>query len=53
MLRQLLLCLLFFTSAGLRAAEEVPLVEIYMPSPCLACIDWGSYLTDNGFKVSY
>lgn len=30
-----------------------PLVEIYMPSPCLACIDWGAYLADNGFKVSY
>lgn len=41
--------------AGLpaRAAEPLPLVEIYMPSPCLACIDWGSYLANNGFKVSY
>lgn len=52
MLRQLLLCLFLFACAGLQA-EEAPLVEIYMPSPCLACIDWGSYLTDKGFKVSY
>ncbi len=38
-----------------RAAEPPPqpLIEIYMPSPCLACIDWGSYLANNGFKVSY
>lgn len=35
------------------AAEKPPLVEIYMPSPCLACIDWGSYLADNGFRVAY
>lgn len=35
------------------AADERPLVEIHMPSPCLACIDWGSYLADNGFRVSY
>ena len=34
-------------------AAELPLVEIHMPSPCLACIDWGSYLADNGFKVRY
>ena len=30
-----------------------PAVEIYMPAPCLACIDWGSYLADNGFAVTY
>ena len=52
MLHQLLLCLFLFTCVGLRA-EEAPLVEIHMPSPCLACIDWGSYLSDKGFKVSY
>ena len=36
-----------------RAEAAKPLVEIYMPSPCLACIDWGSYLADNGFTVAY
>ena len=35
------------------ATDEAPLVEIYMPSPCLACIDWGSYLADRGFRVAY
>jgi len=49
--RSLLLPLLFCALSPVRAAE--PLVEIYMPSPCLACIDWGSYLADNGFKVIY
>ncbi|HJW25643.1 MAG TPA: DUF411 domain-containing protein [Rhodocyclaceae bacterium] len=35
------------------AEEDLPAVEIYMPSPCLACIDWGVHLMDNGFKVTY
>ena len=35
------------------AEENSPLVEIYMPSPCLACIDWGSYLVDHGYRVAY
>lgn len=52
MLRRLMFCLMLVSSAGL-SAQEAPLVEIYMPSPCLACIDWGSYLTDKGFRVSY
>ena len=50
-------CLAFLVAcaclAGLPARAAEPLVEIYMPSPCLACIDWGSYLADNGFKVAY
>ncbi|WP_153145057.1 DUF411 domain-containing protein [Dechloromonas sp. H13] len=36
-----------------RAADTLPLVEIYMPSPCLACIDWGTYLAERGFRVVY
>lgn len=36
-----------------RAADGQPVVEIYMPSPCLACIDWGSYLAERGFRVVY
>ena len=36
-----------------RAADDQPVVEIYMPSPCLACIDWGSYLAGHGFRVVY
>ena len=36
-----------------RAADGQPVVEIYTPSPCLACIDWGSYLAERGFRVVY
>ena len=36
-----------------QAADKMPVVEIYMPTPCLACIDWGAYLADRGFKVVY
>lgn len=35
------------------AAETLPKVEIYMPTPCLACIEWGVHLMDNGFQVAY
>lgn len=51
-LRPLLLAAALFAGSAL-AGEEKPLVEIYLPSPCLACIDWGAYLADNGFAVSY
>ena len=56
MLRSLLLVLAAaccLTTTRALATEEAPLVEIYMPSPCLACIDWGSYLADRGFRVAY
>ena len=36
-----------------RAADAQPVVEIYLPSPCLACIDWGAYLAERGFRVVY
>ena len=55
MLLRRALALLFVAGAALAADEKAPLpvVVIYMPSPCLACIDWGSYLADNGFRVVY
>jgi len=28
-------------------------VEVFLPPTCLACIDWGAYLIDNGFKVVF
>lgn len=34
-------------------AETLPKVDIYMPTPCLACIEWGVHLMDNGFPVAY
>lgn len=41
------------SGVAVSSGKASPRIEIYMPSPCLACIDWGSYLADNGFKVSY
>lgn len=43
-------CLLATASA---AAETLPRIEIYMPTPCLACIEWGVHLMDHGFVVNY
>jgi len=34
-------------------AETRQRVEVFMPSPCLACIEWGVHLMDNGFAVTY
>jgi hypothetical protein len=45
-----------FAHAGFAADEtspSSPQIEIFMPSPCLSCIDWGAYLAENGFKVVY
>lgn len=53
MLKPCLLALGIALSPLAVAGEELPPVEIYMPSPCLACIDWGAHLMDNGFKVTY
>ena len=44
---------LLLMATGTALAGPLPKVEIYMPSPCLACIDWGVHLMDNGFEVSY
>ncbi len=33
------------------AAETLPPVEVYVPRPCLSCIDWAEHLRQNGFKV--
>jgi hypothetical protein len=46
-----LLAALLAPPAG--AETPLPPVEIYLPTPCLACIDWGAHLIDNGFKVTY
>ena len=46
-MRPLVLAVALFAGSA-TAGEEKPLVEIYLPSPCLACIDWGAYLADNG-----
>lgn len=38
--------------AGMAEGESLPPVEVYVPSPCLACIDWAEYLRQNGFTVT-
>lgn len=53
-MKRLLLMLLMSLSAALaQAADKTPVVKIHMPTPCLACIDWGAYLAERGFKVVY
>ena len=54
MKRALLTLLCLLPTLGIAAEPSVlPRIEIFMPSPCLACIDWGAYLADNGFQVVY
>ncbi|HET7774823.1 MAG TPA: DUF411 domain-containing protein [Azospira sp.] len=36
----------------LQAAENLPPVEVFVPVPCLACIDWAEHLRQNGFTVT-
>lgn len=33
------------------APPVLPTIEVYLPSVCLACIDWADHLRDNGFRV--
>lgn len=35
------------------AQESLPVVEVYRPASCLACIDWAEHLMQNGFKVTF
>jgi hypothetical protein len=55
MLKRLLASALLAACGHLAAAEPaaLPPVEIHLPSPCLACIDWGEHLMNNGFRVTY
>lgn len=46
-----LLALTFGTVA--QAAEPaLPPVQVFVPSPCLACIDWAEHLRQAGFRVT-
>ncbi|WP_301277103.1 DUF411 domain-containing protein [Dechloromonas sp.] len=53
MMRVLGALLMSLSTVLVQAADKTPVVEIYMPTPCLACIDWGAYLAERGFKVVY
>lgn len=50
MLKRLALLLaLLCTLAG--AAQPLPVIEVYTPTVCLACIEWAEHLRQNGFTV--
>ena len=45
-------CLVLGFLAGTAWAESpLPPVVLYMPTVCLACIDWAEHLRQNGFTV--
>lgn len=39
-------------AATARATEPLPTVQVHMPAPCLACIEWADHLRQNGFPVA-
>lgn len=46
----------FATACGLALAAaaaiaQTPTIEVFVPVPCLACIDWAEHLRANGFSV--
>jgi len=45
-------CLAVIPLPPLQAAEHLPPVEVFVPVPCLACIDWAEHLRQNGFTVT-
>ena len=41
MLKRSILLILLLLTGGVRAANPaLPTIEVYMPTVCLACIDW-------------
>ena len=50
MLKRLLL-LIALLGVKLAAAQPLPVIEVYTPTVCLACIEWAEHLRQNGFTV--
>ena len=50
MLKRLAL-LLALLCAKIAAAQPLPVIEVYTPTVCLACIEWAEHLRQNGFTV--
>jgi len=50
---RLLLALFALAAASARAADPLPDVELHLPNPCLACINWAEHLMEHGFKVHF
>jgi hypothetical protein len=52
MLKRSVLLILLLLTGGVHAANPaLPTIEVYMPTVCLACIDWAEHLRQNGFTV--
>lgn len=39
-------------NARAEAPKTWPVIEVFMPTVCLACIDWADHLRQNGFTVN-
>ena len=50
MLKRLALLIALF-GFKLAAAQPLPVIEVYTPTVCLACIEWAEHLRQNGFTV--
>lgn len=50
MLKRLAL-LLVLLCTKVTAAQPLPIIEVYTPTVCLACIEWAEHLRQNGFTV--
>ncbi len=46
-----LACLLWLGVSLPTFAVDLPVIEVFMPKVCLACIDWADHLRQNGFTV--
>ena len=51
-LHRLAATVLLLLSAMAGAADALPPVTVYAPSPCLSCIDWAEHLRQAGFTVT-
>ena len=52
MLKRSIVLILALQTGGVHAASPArPTIEVYMPTVCLACIDWAEHLRQNGFTV--
>lgn len=52
MLKPFILLVVALLAGGVHAANPaLPTIEVYMPTVCLACIDWAEHLRQNGFTV--
>jgi len=52
MLKRSILLILLLLTGGVNAANlALPTIEVFMPTVCLACIDWAEHLRQNGFTV--